>query len=397
MNDAVAAIDPLASFRSEFPILARTNYLVSNSLGAVPRGVGAELASYYATWATRGVRAWEEGWWTLAADLGNELAPLIGARTGEVVFQPTVTLAHAVVLSALDYRIRTRIVTDELHFPSILYLLEGTGAEIVRIPSDDQLTIDTGRLLAAIDERTASVCVSHVLFRSSYIHDVPAIAARARAVGALSVIDGYQAVGSIPVDVRALGVDVYIGGCLKWLCGGPGAAFLWVNPDLRGSLQPRLTGWMAHRRPFAFEPALDRRDDAWRFLHGTPGIPSLHAARPGLRLIRSAGIDAIRAKSQRQTTLFIDRAATAGFQCRVPADSARRGGTVAVDVPEGLPVSRALKAREILCDFRPGAGIRLAPHFYNTDAEVEAAIFAMADILRTGEWRQFTNGGGPVT
>lgn len=395
---AVPTPGPSPRYRDRFPILAHANYLISNSLGAVPADVAPALHDYYETWATRGVRAWEEGWWALVGAVGDEVAPLIGARPGEVVFQPTVTIAHAVIFSAFDCRgPRARVVTDAMHFPSILYLLAGTGAEIVAIPSEDGVTVDTARLVDAIDERTAFVALSHVLFKSAYIHEIEAIARRARAVGAITVIDGYQAVGAIPVDVRALGVDVYIGGCLKWLCGGPGAAFLWVDPALHDQLAPRLTGWMAHARPFAFEPTLDRRTDAWRFLHGTPPIAALYAVRPGLRIVREIGLDAIRAHSMRQTARLMNRAEAHGWRTATPTDPHRRGGTVAIDVPHGREVSRALKARDVLCDYRPGAGIRLSPHFYNTDDELDSAIEAIASILHDGSWRAHQGGPRIVT
>jgi kynureninase len=393
--------DPLLVYRERFPILARTNYLISNSLGAVPAEVGASLQDYYETWATRGVRAWEEAWWSLAADLGDLVAPLIGAGGGEVVFQPNVTLAHAVVFSAFDFPPRRPgIVTDAMHFPSMLYLIEQqrrSGAHVCLVPSEDGITVDTQRLIDAIDERTALVSLSHVLFKSAYVHDVAAVAARARRVGAATIIDGYQAVGAMPVDVRGLEIDVYIGGCLKWLCGGPGAAFLWVAPGARPRLEPRLTGWMAHRQPFAFEPKLARRDDAWRFLHGTPSIPALYAARPGLEIINRVGIDAIRAKSIRQTARLLELADRAGYRCTTPRDPARRGGTVAVDVENGYEISRSLKSLDIACDYRPGAGIRLSPHFYTRDDELDEAIAAIGEVRKTGAWRAFTTGRPTVT
>ena len=296
--------DPLLAYRARFPILETTNYLISNSLGAVPAAAEGKLREYYQTWAARGVRAWEETWWTLANDLGRLVAPLIGSGPGEVVFQPNVTLAHAVLFSAFDFRAgRPRVVTDAMHFPSVLYLIDGLkaqGAEVVVVPTEDGVTVDPGRLVEAIDERTAFVNVSHVLFKSSYVQDVAAVAEKAARVGAVSIIDGYQSVGAVPVDVRRLGVDAYIGGCLKWLCGGPGAAFSWVRPELARTLVPRLTGWAAHARPFEFAPTLDRRDDAWRFLHGTPNVPALYAASAGLEVVNEVGIDAIRATSYPQ-------------------------------------------------------------------------------------------------
>lgn len=386
--------DPLLVHRARFPILATTNYLISNSLGAVPEAAGARLRAYYETWATRGVRAWKEGWWTLAADLGDLVSPLLGAGRGAVVFQPNVTIAHAIMFSCFEFDSRRpKVVTDAMHFPSILYLLDGLrarGAEVVVVPSRDGVSVDTNRLIEAIDDRTAFVNVSHVLFKSAYIHEVAAIAERARAVGALSIVDGYQAVGAIPVDVSALGVDVYLGGCLKWLCGGPGAAFSWVRPDLRPRLTPRLTGWMAHTRPFAFAPEFERRDDSWRFLHGTPNIPALYAAMSGLEIVNAVGVDAIRAKSLRQTGRLLALADAHGFSCTAPREPERRGGTVAIDAPHGQEVARGLEALDILCDYRPGAGVRLSPHFYTRDDELDAAVATMAEILAGNAWRAFT-------
>jgi kynureninase len=197
--------------------------------------------------------------------------------------------------------------------------------------------------------------------------------------------------------VRALGVDIYIGGCLKWLCGGPGAAFVWIDPEIRDRLRPSLTGWMAHDRPFAFEPELVRRGDAWRFLHGTPGIPALYAARPGLEIINRIGVAAIREKSLRQTALLLELAGSRGYSCTTPRDPDRRGGTVAIEIEHGYEISRSLKAIDILCDFRPGAGIRLSPHFYTRDDELSAAVEAIAEIQKTGAWRAFAAGRSTVT
>jgi kynureninase len=389
-----AAIDdPTLRYREQSPILARTNYLISNSLGAVPAAVFESLHEYVDLWATRGVCAWEDAWWEMVASLGDLVAPLIGAGRGEVVFQPNVTLAHAVAFSAFDFGAgRPKIVTDAMHFPSILYLIRerrAWGAEIVMVPPADSVSVDTERLISAIDDQTALVTISHVLFKSAYIHDVAAITARARQVGAITIVDGYQAVGSIPVDVQALGVDIYIGGCLKWLCGGPGAAFLWVRPELRTKLTPRLTGWMTHIHPFEFSQVLERRTDAWRFLHGTPNISAFYAARPGLEIVNEVGMAAIRAKSERQTAHLLALADARGYACTTPRDPARRGGTVAINVDHGHAVSQALKARDILCDFRPGAGIRFSPHFYNRDDELDAGLAAIDEILASKAWKPY--------
>lgn len=404
MNDLTRhspASDPLLAFRARFPILARSTYLISNSLGAVPEAAFASLHEYVDLWARKGVRAWEDAWWEMVASMGDLVAPLIGAASGEVVFQPNVTLAHAAIFSAFDFHgARPKVVTDAMHFPSILYLLaeqRSLGAEVEVVPTEDGITVDTKRLIEAIDERTAFVNLSHVLFKSAYVHDVAAIAARAREVGAVSIIDGYQAVGAIPVDVRVLGLDVYIGGCLKWLCGGPGAAFLWVRPELRARLTPRLTGWLSHRRPFDFAPILDRREDAWRFLNGTPSISALYAARPGLEIINSAGIASIRKKSERQTARLLALAETRGFPCTTPSDPSRRGGTVAINVEHAYEASQALRARDIICDYRPGAGIRLSPHFYNLDRELDEAMDSLSDILETGDWKAYATARSTLT
>jgi kynureninase len=391
--------DPLLRFRPEFPILERTTYLISNSLGAMPRGVAGALAEYAETWATRGVRAWAEGWWEMSAEVGDEVAPLIGAAPGSLTMLPNVTIAAAVLLSSLDFPpSRNRIVMIDGEFPTVRYLCETLGprlgAEVVVVPSPggDGLAADESRIRDAIDGRTALVAVSHVLFKSAFVLDVPAIAEKCRREGALLALDAYQSVGTIPVDVGALGVDVLLGGVLKWLCGGPGGAFLWVRPDLRPRLRPALTGWMAHPAPFDFDPPPMRwRDDAYRFLLGTPAIPALYAAREGPRLVRQAGADAIRAKSLRQTARLLDLASARGFRSPTPAEPARRGGTVAVDFERALEVSRELNSRDVVVDYRPGAGIRMSPHFYTSDEELDRAFEAIDEIRASGAWERWRN------
>jgi kynureninase len=392
--------DALLRFRAEFPILERSTYLVSNSLGAMPRAVPARLAEYAEQWATRGVRAWAEGWWSMPVAVGDEIAPLIGAGPGEVAMVPNVSLAQAEVFSALDYGGgRDTIVMTELDFPSVRYvydeLASRLGARVVVVPSEDGVRVDEERLLSAIDERTRLVAISHVLFRSAYVMDVARIAARARAMGALLSLDAYHSVGVLPVDVAALGADFLTGGVLKWLCGGPGGCFLWVRPEVSAMVAPALTGWQAHRHPFAFEPDMEYADGAWRWLGGTPVIPALFAATAGPRLLREAGMDAIRAKSLRQTARLIELADARGFALAVSRDPARRGGTVAFDVPHAREVAQALLARDIVVDFRPGAGIRVAPHFYTTDDELDAAVGAIDEILAKDEWKKYT-GATPV-
>jgi kynureninase len=397
MTDHVTEVtaDRLLDFRAEFPILGHSNYLVSNSLGAMPRAVPQRLAEYARDWAELGVRAWAKSWWDMPVTVGDIIAPLIGADSRSVSMQPNVSLAQSIVLSAMDFSGgRDAIVMTELDFPSVRYAYEQMarrlGARVVVVPSDDGITIDQDRLLAAIDERTRLVCVSHVLFKSAFIMDADAICAHAHAVGALVSLDAYHSVGVIPVDVKRSGVDFLTGGVLKWLCGGPGAAFLYAAPAVRATLEPSLTGWQAHAHPFTFEQNMDYADGIERWLTGTPAIPALFAAAAGPEIVLQAGIDAIRAKSVRQTEWLIAAADTRGYRVHAPRESARRGGTVAFDVPHGHEVAQFLLSRNIIVDYRVGAGIRVGPHFYTRDAELEECIGAIETCLSTGEWERFS-------
>lgn len=394
--------DALLTYRAEFPILERSTYLVSNSLGAMPRGVADRLAEYVDQWAEQGVRAWANGWWEMPVTVGDEIAPLIGAPRGTVAMVPNVTMAQAAVLSALSYESpRDTIVMTDLDFPSVRYVYDGLatrlGARIVTVPSDDGISIDTERLCAAIDERTRLVAISHVLFRSAFIMDVDAICRRAHEVGALVSLDSFHAVGVIPVDVVRSGVDFLTGGVLKWLCGGPGGCFLYAAPEVSAAVTPSLTGWQAHTRPFGFEPEMEHASSAWRWLNGTPSIPSLFAAIEGPRIVRRAGVARIREKSIRQTSRLIALADERGYTVNAPRDPNRRGGTVAVDVPNAYGVAQALLAENVIIDYRPNAGIRIAPHFYTSDAELERAMSLIADILADGRWKQYENKRSVVT
>jgi kynureninase len=394
--------DPLLAFRDEFPILARSTYLVSNSLGAMPRTVPERLAEYARQWADYGVTAWARGWWEMPLKLGDEIAPLLGASAGEVAMVPTVSQAQAMILSSLDFsKGRDTIVMSALDFPSVRYMFDELapklGARIVVVPSDDGLSIDEERLCAAIDERTALVAISHVLFRSAFIVDAARVTTHAHKHGALVSLDAYHSVGVVPVDVKAIGADFLTGGVLKWLCGGPGGCFIYAAPSASERLAPALTGWQAHARPFAFEDGMDYADGAARWLGGTPVIPALFANAEGPRVIARAGIAAIREKSVRQTSRLIALADARGYTVSAPRAAERRGGTVAFDVPHGKEVAQALIARDVIIDYRPGAGIRVAPHFYTTDDEVERVADEIDDILRTEAWRAFEGNRPTVT
>jgi kynureninase len=396
------ASDPLLALRDEFPILEKTTYLVSNSLGPMPRTVPGRLAEYARDWGNLGVKAWSRGWWEMPVNVGNEIAPLLNAGAGEVVMMPNVTIAQSAVVSAVDFSApRDTIVMTALDFPSVLYAYEELarrfGARVVVVESDDGMTINEEKLLAAIDERTKLVAVSHVLFRSAFINDAEAICRRAHEMGALVSLDAFHSVGVIPVDVKASGVDFLTGGVLKWLCGGPGGCFLYVSPHVRDELAPAITGWQAHARPFAFEERMEYTAGPFRWLNGTPVIPALYAAAEGPRILRRAGMGAIRAKSMRQTARLIELADERGYRVNAPRDPARRGGTVALDVAHGYEVAQELLARDILVDYRVGAGIRVAPHFFTRDDELDEIVGSIGEIIESGAWQRFAEQAAAVT
>ena len=386
--------DSLLHFRDRFPILQHTKYLVSHSLGAMPDATRDALQEYADIWATRGVRAWGDQWWMMSIEIGDIIAPLLGAPKGSVVMLPNVTTAEAVVLSSFDFSgQRNRVVIVEGEFPSVRYIYDRLarrfGAEIVNIPHDASgAGFDLDRLLAAIDERTQLVPIAHILFESAFMIDVEPIARRCREVGATLVLDTFQSTGIAPVEVQKWDVPIAVGGVLKWLCGGPGGSFLYVDPALRLNLEPSITGWMAHASPFTFDPPPMRfRDDALRFALGTPPIPALYAAREGPKIVAEAGIDAIRAKSLRQTQRIIDHADKRGFALHTPREANRRGGTISVRVPHAREVAEELNAIDVVCDYRPASGVRLSPHFYTTDDEIDSAFDAIDTILRSGRWK----------
>ncbi len=389
----------LLDWRKEFPVLENTVYMISHSLGAMPRRTRERLNEYADVWSTRGIRAWEEGWWEMPITIGNLVGQIIGAGPGEVTMHPNVSVCQSIVHSCFDWTgRRNKVVTDGMNFPSNLYILhqlENLGARVVTVPSDDDLTIPLERLLDAIDGETLLVSVSHILYKSSYIQDLRAIIRRAHEMGAMVVADIYQSAGTVPLNVRELEVDFATGGSVKWLCGGPGAGYLYVRRDHWSRLEPRVTGWMAHKHPFAFEPGpIEFADDAFRFLQGTPNIPGMYAARSGYEIILEAGVENIRSQSIRQTSILIELAHEAGFEIRCPLGEHERGGTVAVDVPNAAEVTKELLRRSFLVDYRPGAGVRIAPHFYTKDEELELTIREIRSIVtgaqagRPQKWRR---------
>ncbi|NDJ52845.1 MAG: aminotransferase class V-fold PLP-dependent enzyme [Chloroflexi bacterium] len=385
--------DPLLAWRPEFPILATKTYLINNSLGAMPRAVYQNLQAYADSWAEHGVSAWGKIWWDLNLQVGNKIAPLMGAPADSVLIHQNASIANSILFSGMDFTNtqRNKVVITDMDFPSDVYVLRRwlpDHMQIEMIRTADGITIDVGELLDAIDERTRLVSISHVLFRSAMIMPAQAIVEKAQQVGAQVLLNGYHSVGIIPVDVSATKVDYYIGGVLKWLCGGPGGVFMYVRPDRLKDLEPKVTGWFAHQQPFAFDVEnFAMREDAYRLMNGTPGVASLYAIQPGVDIINQVGLEAIRSKSIRQTELIIALADQYGYDVMSPRDSAQRAGTVTLRPPQAYGVSRELIARNITVDFRKGAGIRIAPHFYNSDDEVRSALENIADILETEAWK----------
>jgi kynureninase len=370
----------LLDYRAEFPILEETTYLVSHSLGAMPRRAAERLAQFAREWAERGIRAWAEGWWETPMRVGDQIGRIVGAPPGSTVMHQNVAVAEAVVLSCFQPAgpRRNRVVYERANFPSVRYLYQAQPDLEVVVCEDE------GEIVERIDERTLLVPISHVLFKSGEIQDVEPVVRRAHEVGARVVLDCYQSAGIVPLDVTALDVDFAVGGSVKWLNGGPGNGWLYVRPDLSDALEPKAIGWQAHARPFAFEEKLEYTSGAARFLTGTPNVPAHYAGTAGYDLIEEIGVPRIRESSLRQTELLISLADQRGFEVVSPRDPARRGGTVTIRVPDFPAVHAVLEERGVLCDFRPDAGIRLGPHYYNSDDELRFAVDQIVDILETG-------------
>ena len=381
------AID-VQRWRREFPIVDTCTYLVSHSLGAMPRRTAQYLQEFADTWSGRGVRAWHEGWWEIGRETGNLLAPILGVQRNTISMHQNVTVAQAIVASCFSYDgPRRTIVMSDLEFPSNHYLFEGFrryGADIRYVPSSDPIRLDVQPFVDAIDETTVLVPLSLVLFKSAFITDARAVIEKAHRVGARVVLDVYQGAGTVPMDLEAWGADFAVGGSVKWLCGGPGAGYLYVRPDLAGTLHPSVIGWAAHESPFAFATGpVKYAASPERFQSGTPNVPSLYSARAGYEIVGEIGVPAIRERSLALTRRLMNAARAAGFRLNTPDDDRERGGSVIVDVPNGAAVADELIRRGIVIDHRPGAGIRIAPHFYNTEEEIDRAVAALIEITRT--------------
>ena len=390
----------IKKIRKIFPILDHCVYLISNSLGAVPSRIQEDLQRYYSLWAEEGVSAWQKEWWELPHKVGNEVASLIGAEEDSVTMMTNATLCHWIVLSTqfLSSQKRNKVVITDHDFPSIIYCISKIcafmGWELDMIESKGKTGVVVDEIIERVDEHTLFIATSHVYFKSAYVQNISRIAHHARQMGAMSLIDGYHAPGTLPVDVKTLGVDFYIGGCLKWLCGGPGNAFLYVCPDLQNTLRPQLTGWLAHKTPFSFSTEMEYADGPFRFMSGTPPIAALYTAQAGLDVIKQIGMHQIRRKSIGQTRSIIKKAKERGFSLFTPEEDDLRGGAVSLGLSHASQVKQALIERKVKVDFRKGDKneedvIRIGPHFYTKDEEIDFLFEAIDEILSSGEYKKY--------
>jgi len=377
-----------ARARERFAGLDRNTWLVSHSMGAPPLAARDALVRYHAQWAEGGPEGAWPSWLDEARAIADGIGAIVGAPAGAVSLAPNVSLLQSALASSLDLRDagRNEIVYEALQFPSLAYVWtawERAGAKTVRVPTDDGRTIPTERICEAITERTAVVLLSHAYFQSGVVIDLPPIVERAHAAGALVVLDAYQTTGTYPYDVTALDLDVVVGGSHKWLCGGPGCGWMYVKPSLADAFRPMVTGWFAHREPFAFEPPpIDYAGDLRRWMTGTPTIPGYLVARAGHEIVREIGVPAIREHNVRLTTRLTEAALERGWRVNTPHEASKRTGWVGIDVPNAERVLEALIARRIFVDHRPGCGLRVSAHFYTTDDEIDVFLAAMDELVK---------------
>ena len=374
--------------RDEFPTLACGIHLLSHSLGPVPRVTRDSMIAYYDAWEHHTSEdAWASSWWEMSAAIGDRIAKIVGGQPGSVQIQPNASVGLSTVASCFDFQSdeRNKIVTSALDFPSMQYIWdaqEKVGAMIEVVHSDDNVSISTDEIVDAIDDTTALVALSHVSFRSSNRIEVGPIVKRAHEKGALVLLDIYQSAGAMELEAIDWEVDFLIGGTIKWLCGGPACGYLYVRPELQPELQPRLTGWVAHNSPFDFaQPPMRYAESVRRFAQGTPSIPALYSVLPGLQIIEEVGVKTIRAESERRTEWMIDFALGHGWKVNSPREVNQRGGSVMIYVDDGPAMVKRLAERNVFVDCRPGVGLRMSPHFFNTDEEVQEAMAILAEMM----------------
>jgi kynureninase len=377
----------LLATRPEFPTLTKGVHLISHSLGAMPAAARGFATRFIDEWENDSIASWGEHWLPAVRSLGDLVGRVLGVAPGTVCMLPNVSIVQAIVASCFDFKgPRNKVVYDDLNFSTVHYVWQGQarrGAEVVVVKSEDGIHPPTEKLLEAIDERTLLVPISHVLFRSSAMYDAKRIIDRAHAVGAMVLLDVYQSAGTVPLKLAEWGCDLACGGSVKWACGGPGAAYLYVRPDLVDRLEPMATGWFGHAEPFAFDMGPMRyAKDVWRMIGGTMPVPAMYTARAGWETVARLGVERIRAKSLRQTRLLRELVQARGFTVNTPQDDAARGGTVCFDFAGADVVSRELVRRRFFHDYRPRCGLRVSPHFYTTDDELRAFVDALDDVRK---------------
>lgn len=369
------------SWRDEFPILDETTYLNSCSLGALSRRAEQRLRDFRNEWHRYGASAWYETWMGRLAELRGRVAAMIGAEPDEIALSASVSAALAVIASGVDYGRRNRVVVSELDFPTLAYQwMARPDVEVVRVPSDDGATIDLQRWADAVDERTAILATSHVFFTTGAIQDLKALAEIAHGAGALLLVDAYQSAGQVPIDVVASDVDVLITGPLKWLLGGPGLAYTYVRGELVEGLRPTTAGWFGAADQFDFDiTRYEPRADARRFELGTPALHTVHTALGGQSIVDEIGVGAIRGRNRGLTERLIDRASSAGFAMNLAPDPDARSAIVMIEHGEPHAAVSRLADAGIIVDARPGY-VRVSPHFYNTDEEIDRVVDELSGL-----------------
>jgi len=376
-----AGAHPLARYRREFPIFRDAIYLNTCSLGALGERTRRRMVEFLDLWQARGASAWYDVWWAALGELRARYARLVHASPEDIALAPSISVAISAVAEALDYGRRPKVVVTSLDFPTVAYqwlAKQARGVEVVVVESPDQVSVPVEAIVRAVDDRTALVATSHVYFTSGAIQDLQSVAVAAHAKGALCLVDAYQSVGQVPVDVTTAGVDFLTAGGLKWLLGGPGIVFLYVRAELARRLAPAIAGWFGHRDQFAFNPrVLERHDDARRFELGTPALAAVYAQLGGLEYLDEIGVPVIRGVTAGLTEDLIARAREHGFRPKVAPRAEDRSAIVMLPAADPAAAVRHLAAAGIIADARPGH-VRLSPFFYNVQDDHVSALERLA-------------------
>ena len=379
---------PINRHRHEFPTLGSGIHLLSHSLGPVPGSARQSMLAYCDAWENHTSEdAWATSWWELSQRVGDRIARILGGAPGSVQIQPNASIALATIASCFDFKTsaRNKVVTTSLDFPSMEYIWDAqrhVGARVEVVSSEDKISVPLENLLAAIDDETALVAISHTSYRSSARVDTCTIVEHAHKHGAQVLLDVYQSAGVLPLHATEWNVDFLIGGTIKWLCGGPACGYLYVRPDLQRDLRPRLTGWVAHDSPFDFAHApMQYARSVRRFAQGTPSIPALYSALPGLDIIEAVGVEEVYQESLRRTNRILEVAGEQGWKVNTPLEAKDRGGSIMIGVDDGPAMVERLAEKRVFVDCRPKSGLRVSPHFFNTDDEVEEALNVLKKLL----------------